>query len=388
MAGIMRCFAILFAALTLVVAGCRQDPYMEAYIDTLNLEKLALEDRLYELEYDYDKLLEKLKQVESDGSSPTRSPSGNSRPTPAEPPVRQPSQNTSPDKDASGAPEIEFDNDSGTAPQVEFNEDAPNPRDFAPPTNSAEDAPKPPFELPSGAPEPLPPTAPNRSSSANHLRQNRRTRQLSSIQIDHRYTGAARQTDADSDQVLRVVIQPRDDHRRFLPATGKLAIVAFDVDTKKRVGRWDLDPDQVSQRLSKSSPLGIDFRTAWPTSAAKSKRLHLFARLTTSDGRELTSDREINLQASASPQDTWVARSDNRQLNVSRQATRQVSAEQPINANSQRIPSENMPIREQFLDETNRIDATARSRDSAPTPPATRSLPRRKLVKPEWKPYR
>lgn len=107
MAGIMRCFAILFAALTLVVAGCRQDPYMEAYIDTLNLEKLALEDRLYELEYDYDKLLEKLKRVESDGSSPTRSPSGNSRPTPAEPPVRQPPQNTSPDKDASGAPEID-----------------------------------------------------------------------------------------------------------------------------------------------------------------------------------------------------------------------------------------------------------------------------------------
>ena len=65
MAGIMRCFAILLAIVTLVATGCRQDPYMEAYIDTLNLEKLAIEDRLYELEYDYDRLLEELRKCRS-----------------------------------------------------------------------------------------------------------------------------------------------------------------------------------------------------------------------------------------------------------------------------------------------------------------------------------
>lgn len=391
----MRRFApLLFAALPLLLAGCRQDPYMEAYIDTLNLEKLALEDRIYELEYDYEKLLEKLKKSESGKSSSSPAGSPGPSPTPADQSSANDSRsngsrNSQSQDTSSGGPQIEFGDDTQDGPSVEFNDPPPSPLDFSPTPGGEEDAPKPPFDLESF--KPLPTPAANRSQYSKS-RRNLRTQKLSSIQIDHRYTGAE---DTGSDQAprgLRVVIQPRDADRRFLPATGDLAIVAFDADTKQRVARWDFEADEVQELLSKSSPRGIDFRTNWPAKAAQAKRLHLFARLTTNDGRELKSDREISLASNRPPSQQWTARTQGGQLTVPTTQTRQVSGEQPINASSARIPSGVAPIREHLLDQNQQnaieVEEDVQRRRSSPDLPAAAPLPRRKLVKPEWKPYR
>ena len=57
----LRRYGVL-VLLCLAAVGCRKDPYMDAYFELLNSEKRVLEDRLYELEYDYQKALKELEE--------------------------------------------------------------------------------------------------------------------------------------------------------------------------------------------------------------------------------------------------------------------------------------------------------------------------------------
>ena len=55
-------FAIV-SALCALAAGCRNDPYVNSHIEILNAERRALEDQLYELEYDYERKVAELAEA-------------------------------------------------------------------------------------------------------------------------------------------------------------------------------------------------------------------------------------------------------------------------------------------------------------------------------------
>ena len=50
----------IFLLACMLAVGCRRDPYMDAYFEMLNAEKRVLEDRLYEVQYDYEQALAEL----------------------------------------------------------------------------------------------------------------------------------------------------------------------------------------------------------------------------------------------------------------------------------------------------------------------------------------
>ena len=82
------------ALLMVMLAGCRQDPYMQVYIDSLNAEKRMLEDRVYELEYNYE---QKLCELEASRQKPADD-------TDSSPSIRRDAQPTRPRPPRNGMP--------------------------------------------------------------------------------------------------------------------------------------------------------------------------------------------------------------------------------------------------------------------------------------------
>src|SRR5687767_14843505 len=86
----------LCACLSCIAVGCRQDPYFEAYVETLNAEKRALEDQINELEFDYEALCQELQQCRQ-GRDRAATPSLRT-PSPTRRAPAQPDADEDPDK--------------------------------------------------------------------------------------------------------------------------------------------------------------------------------------------------------------------------------------------------------------------------------------------------
>ena len=59
----MRVFAISFCVVLSLHSGCRSNSGMRAGIEMMNLEKIALEDQILDLKYEYEILSDKLDEV-------------------------------------------------------------------------------------------------------------------------------------------------------------------------------------------------------------------------------------------------------------------------------------------------------------------------------------
>jgi len=278
----------------LAAIGCRRAPYMDAYFDMLNAEKRALEDRLYELEYNYEHALRELEACRAKAGG-----EGGSRPVDEIGPTEEPE----------ALPEIELPPgfDDGT-------DDAAGESVLRSNSTHADGR---------GA------ESGNRDSGHRFAAQTVADERIEYIFINPRLTKSEDFDLQPGDDGLTVMIEPRNKDDQFVPKPAPVTIVLLDpskTGSSARYARWDFGED-VSRKVLRSGTLdrGLHFRMPWPETPPDGDRLHLFVRYTTEDGRKLEVNREITVRPPERAAADWSIRPDSvddrtaaRETNVAR----------------------------------------------------------------------
>lgn len=279
----IRWFWVL-ALMILPLAGCRRDPYMQVYLDNLNAEKRMLEDRVYELEYNYEA---KLNELEATRGKPGSEASGKSRLRESKPAERRPSSNgmppgipdLSPPSVDPGKPEAdkkESDEDDGLGPlQLEMGEET---------------------EKIKAEVLPIPDDA-----TVTHL------------YLHPALTGGDNMDDEPGDDGVSVAFEPRNGDNQFVPVPGRVSVVLLDPTSRSRVARWDFQPNDVALAIQQArSGRGIRLRMPWQKKMPDGSRLHMFVRYWTGEGTPVEADRVISINPSSHLASRWTPRSPTR----------------------------------------------------------------------------
>ncbi len=295
------------ALLILPLGGCRRDPYMQVYLDNLNAEKRMLEDRVYELEYNYEQKLQELESVrgkkspEDRGESRLRdsSSTGSGRRTGDMPP---------------GIPDL-------SPPSVEPGTPA---GDGQKPTEDDDDLG--PLQLEMGEEtEKINAKSPPLPKDAN----------VTHLYLNPAMTGGDELDDSPGDDGVSVVFEPRNAKNQYVPVPGRVSIVLLDPTTRSRVARWDFQPDEIALAMQRArSGHGIRLRMPWQQQPPDHTRLHMFVRYWTGDGTPVEADRQITVTPSNHLASRWTPRSPTRPrapVNV---------AENPLDSQSSTGPGE------------------------------------------------
>jgi len=255
---------------------------MDTYLDMLNAEKRALEDRLYELEYENEQALEELERLRSDPSD-----RGDKR---------EADENDPPIDEFDFSPKIEY------PPEMEG-----GPGGFAVP------------------PEPESETTGTRpiSDVRNAGRNTRRGRnceapiteldeRIDYVYINPRLTGGKDFDEQPGDDGLAVMIEPRNKDGLFVPKPAAVTIVLLDPAKSgdaARYARWEFDREVAEEVLRLDSlDRGLHFRVPWSGTPPDSDRLHLFVRYHTPDGRNLEANRLITIRPPGQVAQSWTPR--------------------------------------------------------------------------------
>lgn len=280
----LRQIAII-GLLCALAAGCRNDPYLKSHIEILNAERRALEDQLYELEYDYERKVAELEEAkarlgESGGETPR---------------TRRTNQ----------------------TPRVEMPEGGDDSLDLSPPTVTPGVPDRTSVELP----------APNNTSRSNQRRIGTEPvstgpsllepedPRITHIHIDPTHTGGSDFDQQPGDEGILVVVEPRNRNNAFVPLAGPLSIVVLDyakrdAGAEARVAKWDLTAQQVDHSLHNNpSQRGIYLRFPWGDNRPESSKLLVAVRYTTADGRKLEATRDIFVTLPGQFSQRWTPRS-------------------------------------------------------------------------------
>jgi hypothetical protein len=346
------------ALLTLVglpACGCCRNPRFDVYVETLNAEKRALEDELYDLEYDYEVVIQDLEACQRENEKLRKEGGG----PPAAP------------ADEAPAPE---------GPDSEFD-------DLSPPTIEPGLPESPDFELPFSQPggdlgaPPSPEAAPDKEASGEPQTDGPIDTRVTHIVLDPRHTGGQSFDGEPGDEGISVLVEPRNAADQYVPQAGSLSIVVLDPakeGQQARVARWDLDSLEADRYLQRSSQRGIHWRSPWPGDAPEHVKLDLFVRFTTIDGRTLAPvHQQIFVAAADQIANCWTPRRSER-----REANQQEA--------SQRETDQEQAGQEQAGGESD--DRIARQESPASKPAADAARPAdpggAEQTRPVWRPYR
>jgi hypothetical protein len=282
--------AIILACL--VATGCRRDAYVDAYLEMLNAEKRALEDRIYELEYDYEQALEELEKLRG---------------------------NKSGEKDERQTDVGELIEEPDFLPEIKL---PPGLED-----GSGESAVPPERESAATGTHPASGvlrivgrdidqrTAPDPSTAEFDER-------IDYVYINPRLTGGEDFDQRPGDDGLAVLIEPRNKAGQFVPKPAAVTIVLLDPAKNgdaARYARWEFDQD-VAEEVLRTDPLdrGLLFRVPWSGTPPDSDRLHLFVRYHTEDGRKLEADRLITIRPPGRVAQGWTPRTSSQGVGATR----------------------------------------------------------------------
>ena len=305
--GIRRTHRVL-AAIVLAgwALGCRSDPYRDAYLEILNAEKRALEDRLYEVEYNYERALAELKasreSAEGGRKPSSRTPPGRTTRPPAEREGDEPFE-------VPELPKIELPpgveagkrQRPGSVPTVL------QPDGSGPASPSANTLPKTTPSAPRAAGSPIATPAAMVRTTPRRLGENELAaaivsaldQRVETIHLNPRRTGGADFNGESGDDGITVLIEPRNRSGMFVPEPARISVVLLDpakTGEDARVARWDLEPDAAGECLQTDGlDRGLLLHLPWQGVIPDRKRLHLFVRYLTADGRKLETDREIEV---------------------------------------------------------------------------------------------
>jgi len=298
--------ALVLAAWSL---GCRSDPYRDAYLEMLNAEKRVLEDRLYESEYNYEQALNELKASQASAKD-VRKPASRTRSGGTERPLIE-----TEDDEPHEAPEL---------PTIELPpgvEEGKRRRAGATPTAARPGAPV----VTASAVKP----AKSRPLSEDELAAaivSALDQRVETIHLNSRRTRGIDFDGKPGDDGIAVLIEPRNRRGGVVPEGGRISIVLLDpskTDEAARVARWDFDADAAAEFLQTDSlDSGLLLRLPWQETIPDRKRLHLFVRYFTADGRKLETDRQIEVESADLIAQRWTPRRSPSPENVAnREAT-------------------------------------------------------------------
>jgi len=245
-------------------AGCRTSPRLSNHIELLNAEKRALEDELYELEYDYEDALQELEETRLENDR-LRVKSG--APAAGAPPTTKP-RSSSP---AKRKPNSGID----LSPPVVDEGTMVEPRIEMPPDPPARELPAPqrPDRQPGTSQRPPrnpPPSGANREVPTRLLTLEPADPRISHLHLNPLLTSGSDFDHKPGDEGLTVVIEPRNRDDVFVPLAGPVSIVLMDLSQQgdaQRFARWEIDANAAQQSLQDSSTVrGIQLRLPWPKS--------------------------------------------------------------------------------------------------------------------------
>jgi hypothetical protein len=290
---------------------------MDAYFEMLNSEKRVLEDRLYEVEYNYEQALKELesfreqaeKEPAVDGSSkPSKPPTPEFRAPPQRDQKPSKSRTSEPLEVPSELPKIEL------PPGFEDGARKPStPSVFRKAASRTErDAIHPVAD--SATSQPVSSRKPTSDQELAAALVAALDHHVDHIYIDPRSTSGVDLDGHPGDDGISVWIEPRNKNGQFLEAPGPVTIALLDPSVPgegARVARWDFDQADVAKSLEQGPPnRGFHFQVPWPDAEPCSERLHLFIRYVAEDGRKVEADREISVRLVSRVAQGWTPRPD------------------------------------------------------------------------------
>jgi len=282
----------------LTVAGCRHDPYMDAYFEMLNAEKRVLEDQLYETQYNYEKALKELESCRAKGAT-DETPRPRVETEAAPPPAEEPD-----------LPSIEL------PPGLDGEASRRSNEKYRPVGTGV--LPSRPESMPSDK-SGVPGRIAVDTNSAKPIDQS-----VAAIHLNARRTGGMELDGQPGDDALSVLIEPRNAQGQFVARSAAISIVLLDPlqrGEEARFARWDFDRE-TTRRMLKPDGLdrGLYVRVPWPDVPPDVERLHLFVRYAADDGRVVEADREILVRPPDLIADRWTPRADSPPARTARRA--------------------------------------------------------------------
>ncbi|MGW8257985.1 MAG: hypothetical protein ACWGMZ_10905 [Thermoguttaceae bacterium] len=117
--------------------------------------------------------------------------------------------------------------------------------------------------------------------------------------LNRMYTRGYNADGQPGDNGVVVVLDPRDAKGRRLEAAAEVSVALLDPaknGEEARVARWDFSAEETARCFrDNGTERGMYLQCPWPANPPEHKRLHLFVRYTTSDGRKLQVDQPIEI---------------------------------------------------------------------------------------------
>ena len=293
----------------LAAIGCRTDPRIAALEQELRLH----EDRIYQLQdclEDANNDLASCRQenqvprggpgtadVEIDVAPEPLSDDGISPPKPStqREPIKRPAPETRPKSDAK--PDLKIDLPDLLQPPATPSRPSPGVPGIGETPESGGTAPK--FQPNSDKSGRLPPRVDPPSDADPE------SARADMIALSDLLTAGFDADGRSGDEGLSVVVQPRDVDGRWMTAAAPISVVVIDPALSgqdARVARWDFSAKQTAQLYRKlGSGEGFHLELPWPSGVPLHRRLRLFVRYTTADGRRLHADKPIEVALAADP---------------------------------------------------------------------------------------
>ncbi len=293
--------ALLLAGLPCLLmicgTGChRRNPKLDLYVDAMAAEYRALEDRYYDLQFDYERKVaevEKLRRRVKDGRGADTNESPPLAPQRSIPPEEEGIPDLSPPVIDPGTPVV-----PGLEPP-----DAPQRPDDE---RDARDEPA--LDEETGGGEP----AARRAANQLDRELDAEDSQVAKIALHPGLTGGQDFDDAPGDDGLTVVIEPLSESGRIVSRPGKVTVVALDPSQQgeaARVAKWTVERERVARSLGTPSERpGIHLKLAWPRRKPQHRRLQIFVRYETEDGRRLEANQEIEIALPGELAGRWTPR--------------------------------------------------------------------------------
>ncbi len=363
-------------------AGCRTKPHVNAHLESVNAEYRELEDYVYALEDENDRLTRELENLRSN-PSPRGSSSPSSQPGRL---FRRPDRSTPRDvTPGESMPELAPPRiESGTP--VDVSElDVPT---IDIPTSPADTPPRETGRLrlePPAAELPAPTSDPRSATpvTPEPLQPPPTDRRVTHLFLNPAFTGGNDLDGQPGDDGLSVVLEPRNAASEYIPAAGSVSVVVLDptrVGDAARIARWDFDAAQLADKFDTGTTRGLNLSLPWPATTPRSEKLHLYVRYVTPDGRKLQSDREIFLRRGEELAGVWTPRAAQSQVHESRANESRGESGDPIPNQSAHAaaPASNLEA----------VAAPTMTPLGPPSPALPAGPVERTVLPPAWSPYR
>ena len=292
------CLVGLLGLAALASLGCRTDPN----VAILERELRRQEDQIYRLEDLVDQKCAELEACKRSGGSPSKSSHdrGESASTgplngddlPTLPAIRTPEIKSGKALQEGDLPALFKNSSPSTAPRTA-------PAEAAPPTAA------PRFGAPGAA---LPPPADRSESKKVLLKDPMQTIRptasnvnVARIVIVRAHTGGFSLDEKPGDEGVTVMIAPRGAAGEPLDAPAAIQVSLLDEELRgqgptARVAMWEFTAAEIAKRFRRTSAnKGVYLELPWPDKPPQHKRLRVFVRYTTTDGRELEDQHAIEI---------------------------------------------------------------------------------------------